>query len=607
MKNIKNKISTAIVVIAMGGVMTACNKDFLERNPIGSISETTLANRSGIEGLLVGAYSLLDGVGHNIGNTQDVGIHNTYVSNSASDEAHKGGTYGNQSNREELEGYYYTSNNSLLLDKWRMNYAGVHRANEVIRLLEKLPEGELTEAESLQIRAEARFIRGVFHLEAAKMWRNVPYLDETVSFETGNYLVKNNVPIWSLIEADFDFAAQNLAHTHSQVGRVNSWAAKAFLAKTYMFQQKFTDAKPLLEDVINNGATTKGEKYGLQEQYAWNFQIAHKNSKESVFAVQMSVKDGANGMNGNAGDAWSLPMHLDGWGNLPSFTLVNTFKTDAAGLPLVNTFNDANVKSDMGLPFDDPFTAHAGPLDPRLDWTVGRRNIPYHDWGLHQRSWIASQEQGGPYSPKKGSHWQAEHEAFTDRLDGWMTANPINYNMIRFADVLLWAAEVEVEIGSLDVAQQYVNRVRARAANPSGFLHAYLDNSDPSLGFSNTPAANYVINEYPVGHFSTLGKENAREAVRFERRLELGMEGHRFFDLQRYDAITPGYMGDILNAYSQHENQSFKDYLDGIGYRILENAVFIKGRHEIYAIPLLEIDLSTTADGPTLMQNPGHN
>lgn len=590
---------------AMIVVLSACSKDFLERTPIGPVSENILANAPGVNGLLVGAYALLDGVGSNQGNTQDLGVNNTYVSNVAADEAHKGGGYCCQTNRSELENYSYTSSNSILLEKWRLYYAGIQRANDVLRLLEKLPEGELSETEITQIVAEARFLRGVYHFEAAKMWRNVPYLDETVSYESGNYLISNTEPIWPKIEADFEFAANNLTPTKSQVGRANSWAARAFLAKTYMFQQKFNEAKPLLENLINNGVTSNGLSYDLQPQYAWNFQISHKNSAESVFAVQMSVNDGAGGANGNAGDAWSLPMHLDGWGNQPSFSFVNRFKTED-GLPLVTTFNDVDITNDMGKPFEDPFTPYAGTLDPRLDWTVGRRSIPYHDWGLHQRSMIADQSQAGPYSPKKGSHWQFEHESFAERLDGWMTSNSINYNMIRFADILLWAAEVEVEIGSLGTAQGYVNRVRARAANPAGFVFAYVDEDDPSLGFSTTPAANYDIREYPAGHFETLGKAGAREAVRFERMLELGMEGHRFFDLQRYDALEPGYMAGVLNPYSVHENESFKANLGGIGYQILENANFVQGKHEIYAIPLQEIDLSRTSAGPTLIQNPNH-
>jgi hypothetical protein len=102
--------------------------------------------------------------------------------------------------------------------------------------------------------------------------------------------------------------------------------------------------------------------------------------------------------------------------------------------------------------------------------------------------------------------------------------------MIRFADVLLWAAECEVEIGSLAQAEVYVNQIRARAADPAGWVYKYLDASNPMGGYSTTPAANYQIGLY-TGQFAANGQAYAREAVRFERRLELACEYHRWFDL----------------------------------------------------------------------------
>lgn len=169
--------------------------------------------------------------------------------------------------------------------------------------------------------------------------------------------------------------------------------------------------------------------------------------------------------------------------------------------------------------------------------------------------------------------------------------------MIRFADVLLWAAEVEVEIGSLALAENYVNRIRARAMNPAYWIKEYINAATPMAGFTNTNAANYKINLYS-GQFQAQGKEYARKAVRFERKLELAMEGHRFFDLQRWDNGT-GYMADVLNAYITHENNSF-DYL------ILKGARFTKNKNEIYPIPQAQIDISMKDGAPTLTQNPNY-
>ncbi|MBC7885557.1 MAG: RagB/SusD family nutrient uptake outer membrane protein, partial [Saprospiraceae bacterium] len=143
----------------------------------------------------------------------------------------------------------------------------------------------------------------------------------------------------------------------------------------------------------------------------------------------------------------------------------------------------------------------------------------------------------------------------------------------------------------------------------AGHLKKYLDNAEPSKGFSALPAANYDIKPYGgVNGFTAKGKDYARKAVRFERRLELAMEGHRFFDLQRWDVAEPGYMASLLNTYMQKEVAKFEFYLpDPLTYDILKNKTFVKGKHEIYAIPQVQIDQSADAAGPTLIQNPNHN
>jgi hypothetical protein len=602
MKQLRNKciISGFLVLLT---VVVACKKSFLEKEPLGPIGESTLATKAGVNGLLIGAYSLLDGRG-SPGSNEGSAVSNWIYGGVASDDAHKGSEYGDITSIELIESYKVDPTNEYLPIKWGALYAGIQRANDVLRVMAKITDGSLTEAEVKEIKAEAIFLRGVYHLEAAKMWKNVPYIDETVSFENDNYNVSNEPPIYPKIEADFQFAASNLKTVQPQVGRANSWAAKAFLAKVYMFEHKYAEAKSLLSDIVNNGVTSAGQKYQLLANYGENFNPIKKNGSESVFAVQMSVNDRAAGHNGNAGDLLNFP----GGGPAtccgfyqPSFSLVNSFKTDpVSGLPLLDTWNGANIKNDMGVDGTASFAPYEGTLDSRLDWTAGRRGIPYLDWGIMPGlPWIRAQAQGGPYVPIKNVYYKADAATTSDIYDGWgagnVTAN--NYVMIRFADILLWAAEAEVEAGSLAQAEKYVNQVRSRAANPSGFVHTYVDNNDPSKGFTNQPAANYKVGLY-TGQFTQRGQEYARKAVRFERKIELAMEGHRFFDLQRWDNGT-GYMADVLNEYIKHETATYD-------YQILKGATFKKGRNEYFPVPQNQIDRSKVNGSTVLKQNQGY-
>jgi hypothetical protein len=163
-------------------------------------------------------------------------------------------------------------------------------------------------------------------------------------------------------------------------------------------------------------------------------------------------------------------------------------------------------------------------------------------------------------------------------------------NLIRFADILLWAAEAEIETGNLEAARGYVNQVRERVMDPSTWVHTYIDPNNPTAGFTNIPAANYKIGLYTQPWTDPV---YALNAVRFERMLELGMEGHRFFDLVRW-----GIAATEINTYLLKE-QTLRSYL--------VNVTFTKGVDEYFPIPQTEIDLSAGANGiPLMIQNPGY-
>jgi hypothetical protein len=573
MKNVKPLLMFAAVCI----LIHACRKDYLEKRPLGQLDETALANKKGVEGLLIGAYSLLDGIGGNKSGHASAASNWIYGSICGS-EAYKGSSESDQVEISAIEVFSPTATNENLDSKWGTVYDGVQRANDVLRLTAKA--SDIDADDQKRITAEARFLRAHYLFEAKKMWNNIPFIDESITYANRNYHVSNESDTWPAIENDLKYAVDNLPLTPygGAVGRANKYTAMALLAKAYLFQNKFALAKPLLETIINSS------NYELV-RYADNFNPETKNSKESIFSVQMSVNDGAEGLNGNFGDVYNFP--VGGPGGCcgffqPSQYLVNHFKTDATtGLPDLDDFNTVDVTNDEKLESTDSFTPYSGTLDPRLDWTLGRRGIPYLDWGNHPgKDWIRDQNYGGPYSPKKNVYYQSQQGRLTDAAFWGNNTTTNNVNLIRYADVLLWAAEVETEIGDLNKARDYVNLVRARAADEAG----WVKKTDGS------PAANYKIGLYSA---SWNDQSLARKAIRYERMLELAMEGHRFFDLVRW-----GIADAEINSYLQKE-KTLRSYLNG--------AVFTKNINDYFPIPQTQIDLSAGTDGvPAMKQNPGY-
>jgi len=557
----------------------SCNKDFLEPQPFARYTPEELQSQKGIEGLLVGAYGILDGAGIPGASNWMLGASNWIYGDVVSDDSYKGTDANDQPQMTQIELWATVSTNTYFNFKWLSLYEGVARANDVIRFADKIPE--LSAADKTNYIAQARFLRGHFHFEAKRMWNKVPYISDT----TTRY--DNKTDIWSKIQEDFKFAYDNLPATQTLVGKANKWAAASYLAKALMYNQKFAEAKALYDVIIPNGVTSNNRKYDLQDQYWKNFDIAFENSGEAVFSQQTQA---SGTVTASAETSYELSYPYGGvWGCCgfyqPSQNLVNAFKVDANGLPFLDeSYNNTMLKNDEGKLANEDFTNDiVTPLDPRLDWTVGRRGISYYDFGIHPgRSWIRDQPYAGPFSPKKHVTKNSDLGNFTNISNFRQTAK--NYNIIRFADVLLMAAEAEIEAGSLIKAQEYINRVRTRAKNPAGFVP-----TAPASQFNPSAPVNYRVDVYTAPFAD---QATARKAVRFEKRLELAMEGHRLFDLVRW-----GIAAEVLNAYHAIEKDR-RIYKRG-------SAGFTKGKNEYYPIPDRVIQIAK-AGGNSLEQNPGY-
>ena len=558
-----------IYYACMIAIILACSDDFLDKPAVGALSDEALQNEQGVDLLLVGAYSALDGIRNNQGAADWTVSGDNWWFDVIADDAHKGSTDGDQADLFLLETYEWTSANPYVFGKWVGLFAGVNRANAVIDLISKAPEPDAFISEL----AQARFLRGHYNFELVKIYGNVPYISEQ-NYADVDYNQPNPGPIWDEIEADFQFAIDNLPDTQADPGRPTSFTARAFKGKAHMFQQEFNDAKTLFDAVINSG------NYSLLPEFLDNFRLAGDNSTESIFAIQFTA-DAGQSLNGNRGGTLNFPnpgpfSSCCGFYQ-PTQDLANAYQTDLNGLPLLDTFNQTDIANDYGVNSADPFTPHAGNLDPRIDYTIGRRAVDYNGYGEHiGKDWIraAFADISGPYLPKKNVYQSGEDGNVGTGAWGQQHSG-VNYHIMRYADLLLMRAEIAVEESDFATATNLVNQVRARARDMT-YLQAIGGGGD---------AANYVIGLYP-GPFTD--QDTARQAVRFERRLELAMEGHRLFDLRRW-----GVTVDVINTYVQNEARTIDNFGAKTGTYM--------ANMDLLPIPLAAIDLS----GGVLTQNDG--
>ncbi|MDR6563904.1 MULTISPECIES: RagB/SusD family nutrient uptake outer membrane protein [unclassified Arcicella] len=578
-KYIKHQ-ATITSVVLMTLLVFACKDSFLEVPPTGQLAGAQLSTKAGLEGSLIGAYSMLNGRGNRVASSS-----NWVWGSVLGGEANKGTNSGDFTTINPLQRFDTTPTNGEVGGTWGVKYEGIQRCNTVLRSLTTATP-DVTDADKKRIAGEARFLRGHYYFELKRLYNNTPYVDESVDYGTGVEKVTNTADLWPKIEADLKYAADNLPETQSAAGRANKWAAVSYLAKAYLYQKKYAEAKTLFDQVIANGKTANGKKYGLVAKYAQIFNAENDNHEESVFAIQSAANTGSVN-NANSDDDLNYPYNTgsSGPGNCcgffqPSFELGNSFRTDANGLPLLDgSYNsDANaLKTDFGLQSAQPFTIDAGNVDPRLDHSIGRRGIPYLDWQDHPGyDWIRDQAYAGPYSPKKFIYYKTQEGTLTDGSSWTRGYAAMNHTVIRYADVLLMAAECEIEVGSLETARKYVNMVRTRAANKASWVTK-----------NGAPAANYVIGTYDAVWSD---KALARTAVRFERKLELSGEGHRFFDLVRWGIAEP-----TINAYLTYEG---KKLITALG-----SAKFTANKNEYLPIPQGQIDLQ---GADILKQNPGY-
>ncbi|HOM62431.1 MAG TPA: RagB/SusD family nutrient uptake outer membrane protein [Dysgonamonadaceae bacterium] len=520
-------------------LFSSCGEDFLYKAPQGSIDEPALQNETGVNLLTVDAYANLteNGWGATPFNWTFGGMYGG--------DANKGSDGNDQSVLNEMEMYLTLPTNGYINEKYSWVYKGVKRVNIALQVMGKTET--ISESVKKSRNGELRFLRALYYFEGIKVFGPyIPWVDETIT--DNDPKVHNDIDIYPKVLADLDIAIQDLPATQDAPGRANSWAAKALKAKVLMQKGDLTAAEPILKDVIENGVTSNGLKYELEDNMSDNFSSYNDNGKESIFAVQFSADYN------NANSGMSLCYPHGGAGSpggccgfyQPSNELANSFKVDDDGLPLL----DYSYRNTPYVTVRNTSTEEGAPLsinnnvavDPRLDFAIGRFGIPYKDWGLPQNNWVRDVANGGYFMPKKHVFTKKELDAGLAGgalHNGWAPGSAINLQYLSLRDMILLYAECLANSNKLSEAMGMVNQIRARAANPVNIIE-----------LNGQPAANYKISTYPETHLAFSDKETCIKAIRMERKLELAMEGQRWFDLSRWGGT---YMSKELGDYVNFE------------------------------------------------------
>ena len=471
----------------------ACSENFLDVAPINQInSENFFNSEEDYSQALVASYDLLGATYLNV-----------ILGEIASDNTLCGGENANDvPGWQEIDDMKHSSVNDQVRNLWNWMYAGINRCNYIFEFQDKLEfEGKD------QILAQNAFLRAYYYFELTKWFGDVPLaIDKRVSFsEVSNFPRVAKTSVYAQIEADLNFASSALPATQGQLGRVTKGAAQSLLGKVLIFQGKYAEAATILDQVIASN------NYDLHEDFSTLFLQQEENNQESVFEIQYSNVQGA-GFGCLQCSEGNVAVGFSGIRGYNGPTYQGGFSFNVPVQDLVDQYAANDQRLDPTIMDIEAFKAAQAEKGIDVSYSEGFEHTGYYN---HK------------YIPRTGESFQDPN-----------LTNATNYRAIRFADVLLLAAEAHNKEGNDATALTYLNRVRARAG-----LAAVTDTG------------------------TTL-----EEVIFQERRLELAGEGHRFFDLVRTGRAAAAIPG------------------------------FQEGKHELFPIPFLEIELA----GNIWDQNPGY-
>lgn len=521
-------MAVAAAVAGSSLTLSSCN-DFLDLKPTGSFTEAQLDDSS-IEGLMSAAYAGLEA--HFFGNNESfAGPITNWVFDVRSDDALKGGgDITMEQYIHQLEVSNVTSDNAVALDKWRNNYYAISRVHKAMNAI---ANSNVSQKDVLM--GELKLLRAYFYFDLIRIFKQIPYFTENEDPNGKRADEYSRDQVFGFIKQDIADAYAALPETQEQAGRYNRYVAAALMAKVCAFTSDWAGVEKYADIVIGSG------KYALYDNFGDLSKIEYNNKKESIMAIQFSTA------NNNAHINWSNLLNttysegsLFGTGDdffLGSQNLVDAFATDDNGLPYLDGSEHYVKTTTSGE------NNYEGNVDPRLDFTVGRLGMPFRGHTYNEK-WCRAYDIYGEYSGKKG----LIDPSSSDMVQGFpWGASALNFCLIRYADIVLLKAEALIEQNKqLDEARTLINSVRQKAARSIDGNYTPQD-LDP---FN----ANYKVGLYPSDGWT---QEYARKALRMERRLELAMEGNRWFDLLRWNTAV-----QTVNAYMKSE-QNYHSYYAG--------------------------------------------
>lgn len=481
----------ALLLVSLG----SCSDDFVDVESEDENSENFFNSEEDYQNALIGAYDLLQSSYINV-MLGEIASNNTLAGGESAIDV---------PGIQEIDDMRHTPVNANLRDVWNWMFAGVNRANFILEFKDK------TEFEGKEnVIAQATFLRAYYYFELVKFFGDVP-LAVDVRLQIGDEQVVDRTPaseVYNQIELDLQFAAANLPVTQPETGRITRGAALALLGKVQLYRGKFSDAASSLDQVINQG------NYQLVQDYTTLFENDNENTTEAVFEIQYTDVEGAGFgclqcSEGNVAVGFNGPRNFNG----PLFE--SGFSFNVPTEEAYNAYEENDIRRDVAILDIEKFAEENQDFNngAGVSWTEG-----FEHTGYFNRKYI----------PRQGD----------SNIGDQNLTNPNNYRAIRYADVLLMAAEAHNQSGNDNLARIYLNQVRERAG---------LD---------------------PV----TLSGAELEAQILLDRRLELMGEGHHFFDLVRTGRAAAN--------------------IDG----------FMNGKHELFPIPQIEIELA----GNRWPQNPGY-